>query len=241
MNVYNGETTFTFCRMRYFSFFVFAFFTFIILSCHKADEIQSITSGRINYKITYLDHNLDHKKAELLPKTMKLLFNKRQAVYYIEGFMGLYGLNTYTDLHSHTASTLLKVFDKYYVYHGKRDELICCFDNLGDMNIQETGRSIVLAGFNCTESIIALPSSNENFVIYHTHEINLKHPNVSTPYERIEGVLMEFELTLMGLRMRFTADEYQPLDEKLINDELSKKAKEISREQMMKIIQKLME
>jgi hypothetical protein len=241
MNVYNEETTFKHCRMKYFSFLVFAFMALIILSCNKANKIQSVTSGRINYKITYLNHNIDIKKAELLPKTMKLVFNKRQAVYLIEGFMGLYGLNTYTDLHSHTTSTLLKVFDKYYIYHGKRDELICCFDKLEGMTIRETGRSAIRAGFNCIESVIALPSSNETFVIYHTNEINLKHPNVATPYERIDGVLMEFELTLMGIKMRFTAEEYQPLDEKLINDELSKKAKDINREQMMKIIQKLME
>jgi hypothetical protein len=241
LNVYTIGTSFTFRHMKYFYFFVFAFLSLIILSCNKTDNVHSITSGRINYRITYLNYNLDNKKTELLPKNMKLLFNKRQAVYYIEGFMGLYGLNNYTDLHNRTSSTLLKVFDKYYVYKGKRDEMMCCFDNPGDMTIQETGRFKVIAGFKCTESIIALPSSNENFVIYHTNEINLKHPNISNPYERIEGVLMEFELTLMGLRMRFTAEEYQPLNEKLINDELSKKAKEVSREQMMIILQKLME
>jgi hypothetical protein len=172
---------------------------------------------------------------------MKLVFNHRQAANYIVGFMGFYELNAFTDFHSRTCSTLLKVWDKYYVFKGRRDEMMCCFDPMEDMKISETSETKTIAGFICKKVIVSIPSTHSSFDVYYTEDIDLRHPNVTNPYKKINGVLMEFELILSGVRMRLTADNYQPLPDKPFKDDLPEKMKEISSEQMIQLMSRLME
>lgn len=210
-------------------------------SCGNAGNKNRITSGRIDYKITYLNHDLNNKTMELLPKKMKLFFNERQAANHIEGFMGFYKLNAITDFHARKCSTILKVLDKNYLFRGKRDEQMCCFDSMKDMKIKETGETKEIAGFTCKKSIIHLPSTGESFVIYYTDEIALRHPNSTNPYKNVDGVLMEFELNLLHLRMRFVAEEFhdQNIENQLKN--IPAQMRVVSRDQMTQILNKLME
>jgi hypothetical protein len=210
-------------------------------SCSNTDNGQ-ISSGIIEYKITYLNNDLDRKTSELLPTRMKLVFNEKQAANTIDGFLGFYKLQAVTDFHSRKCSTMLKVFDKHYLFKGKRDEQMCCFDSMDDMVIKETDETKNIAGFNCKKSIIYLPSTQESFVIYYTDEIKLRHPNSTNPYKKVKGVLMEFELDLLYLRMRFVADEYHSSFEQYEQrNRIPEHVKVVSRDQMTQILNKLME
>ena len=210
-------------------------------SCKNTDEKHKTSSGRIDYKITYLNTGLDKKKMNILPTRMKLIFNEKQAANYIEGFMGMYKLNAVTNFHTRKCSTILKVFDKHYIFKGGRDEQMCCFDTMEDMKIEETNETKIIAGFKCRKSIIHLRDTNETFDIYYTEEIGLKHPNSTNPYKDVKGVLMEFELNLISLKMRFVAEKYQALNENDFNRKPPENSKLVSRDQMTQILNKLME
>jgi GLPGLI family protein len=155
--------------------------------------------------------------------------------------MGMYKLNAFTNFNTKKCITVLKVLDKHYQFKGSREEQMCCFDTMEDMQIQETGETKTIAGFSCKKVIIKLPSSKESFTVYYTDEITLKHPNSTNPYKDIKGVLMEFELTLIHLKMRFEAEKYQPLTDYDFNPPPNKNSKQVSRLQMTQILNKLME
>jgi GLPGLI family protein len=205
------------------------------------DNSSTVTSGRIDYKITYLNNDLDKKTKNILPSRMKLIFDHKHAANNIEGFMGIYKLNAYTNFHTRKCSTILKILDKHYLFKGSREEEMCCFDTMEDMVIEETSETKVIAGFNCKKAIVRLPSQNEQFIIYYTNEIKLKHPNSTNPYKKIAGVLMEFELKLLYLHMRFEAEKYQALDDYSITPKINENSKQVSRNQMTQILNKLME
>jgi GLPGLI family protein len=209
-------------------------------SCKNTDRQSKITSGRIDYKITYLNTDLDKKTMNILPSRMKLIFNEKQAANNIEGFMGIYKLNAVTNFHTHRCSTILKVLDKYYLFNGDRDEQMCCFDTMEGMEVQETNETKNIAGFNCKKSIIRLPATNETFDIYYTDEIELKHPNSTNPYTNVKGVLMEFELNLLYLKMRFVAEKYQTLSSEDFKNNLPENSKRVNRDQMTQILNRLM-
>lgn len=177
----------------------------------------------------------------VLPSRMKLLFNEKQAANSIEGFMGIYRLNAVTNFSTRKCSTILKVLDKNYLFKGIRDEQMCCFDTMDGMEIQETDETKVIAGFNCRKSIVRLPATNECFTIYYTEEINLKHPNATNPYKNVKGVLMEFELNLLYLKMRFVAEKYQVLNEVDFKNKLPENIRVVSRDQMTQLLSRLME
>jgi len=178
---------------------------------------------------------------ELLPKKMKLFFNEKQAANHIEGFMGFYKLNAITDFHSRKCSTILKILDKNYLFKGRRDEQMCCFDAMEDMRINETPETKVIAGFTCKKSIVHLPSTGESFTIYYTDEIALRHPNSTNPYKNVDGVLMEFELNLLDLRMRFVAEKFHDLNVGTSLNKIPDNMKVVNRDQMTQILHKLME
>ncbi len=214
--------------------------TLLLASC-GSDGPKGIDSGRIDYKITYLNDDLDKKMLDILPKRMKLIFNQKEAINNIEGFLGFYKLEALTNFHTRKCSTILKVIDKNYLYKGRHEEMMCCFNSMDEMVITETDEIKNIAGFNCHKAIIYLPSNKTTFDIYYTGEINLKHPNSTNPYRKINGVLMEFELKLLHLHMRFSAEKFQPVAE--IPDEynLPKSIRTIDRDQMTQILGKLLE
>ena len=214
---------------------------FVSGSCNHFQQENGITSGTLEYNITYLNNDISDKEASLLPKTMKLVFNKEESVNYIDGFLGLYKLNTLVNFTSRRCVTLLKVFDKQYAYHGKKDEFMCCFDAMEDMEIAEANDTRIIAGLQCKHAIVRLPSRNETFDIYYTNEIDLQHPNANNPYKHIDGVLMKFELQLLHLRMDFTADNFQPGDDNGSRLKVPNSAVDISRDQMTQILNKLLE
>jgi len=210
-------------------------------SCRNEGSQTGITSGRIDYQITYLNTDLDKKTREILPSKMKLFFNEKQAANNIEGFMGMYKLNAITNFHTRKCSTLLKVFDKHYMFWGNRDEQMCCFDTMDDMEIVETDETKMIAGFLCKKVMIKLPASNELFSVYYTDEITLKHPNATNPYKKIKGVLMEFELKLVHLNMRFVAESFHTLDTASLEPQLNEGSRQVSRSQMTQILNKLLQ
>lgn len=216
-------------------------FSFISTSCRKTSEQSAIVSGRIDYKITYLNPDIDKKTASLLPTRMKLLFNEKHASNNIEGFMGVYKINAFTNFYTRKCSTILKVFEKHYIFKGGRDEQMCCFDTMDGMEIEYTKDTKKIAGFNCKRCIITLPGTSETFDIYYTDEIKLKHPNSTNPYKEIKGVLMEFELKLLYLNMHFIAEKYEPLQKNNLTIKTPENIKNVTREQMTQILSRLME
>jgi GLPGLI family protein len=225
------------------SLYLFVFFLLLLTSsCQSEGEGSGVSSGRIDYKITYLNSDLNKKTKEMLPSHMRLSFNEKQAVNNIEGFMGIYRLNATTNFHTRKCSTMLKVFDKYYLFKGERDEQMCCFDTMDDMKVEETNETKTIAGFICKKAVVTLPGKNESFNIYYTNEISLKHPNVTNPYREIKGVLMEFELNLSYLRMHFVAENFQTLkNSSKLNNKCPDDARIISRDNMTQILNRLME
>jgi GLPGLI family protein len=217
------------------------FLAILVVSCSGKGDQSGITSGKIDYRITYLNDDLDKKTRNILPSRMKLIFDDKQASNNIEGFMGMYKLNAFTNFHTRKCITVLKVLDKHYLFKGKKDEQMCCFDTMDDMVIRKTDETKKIAGFTCRKAIITLPSKNETFTVYYTDEITLKRPNSTNPYHKIDGVLMEFELKLLDLRMRFEAEKFQPLENHDLNPKLKNNSIQVNRTQMTQILNKLME
>lgn len=225
-------------RMRYF----IGIIALVILStsCKTTDNQGIYKYGRIDYKITYLENNLHSISPSLLPKKMKLEFNQEHSINLIEGFMGVFKLNNTISFKHKKSSTLLEILNKNYIFKGKKGDEMCCFDAMKGMKIKYTDETKIIAGLNCKNAIIELPTG-EVFEIYYTNEINLQNPNITNPYENIEGVLMDFQLYLAGVKMKFTAEKFQNVDNVDLQLNVPENTAEVTREQMNSIICKLME
>ncbi len=217
-------------------------FFLLLISCKSSDEKVGYSNGSIEYKITYLENELKEISPSLLPKKMRLEFNPHYSTNTIEGFMGFFKLHSHTNFKNKKCSTLLEVLNKKYLFNGKKGESMCCFDNINNMEITYTDDSKVIAGLNSKKAIIRLPDKDETFEIYYTNDISIEDPNSTNPYVQIDGVLMDFQLKLAYLKMKFTAERFIPShNNKIKKFNLPEKYQEVTREQMTYIIKRLME
>ena len=213
----------------------------IATGCRKKPEKPEITQGRLEYRITYETDSAHRKLVDLLPHRMKLVFNQDSAINIMEGFMGIYKLNSISYFRTKKCSTLLKIPKYAFLYTGKRGEPMCCYDPMDNMIVHRTDETKEILGFTCRKANITFPGSDYSYSVYYTNDIDIRNVNSTNPYKKIEGVLMEFELNMYYFRMRFTADKYVA---DLKNDArftVPANYQELTREQMIQLLGRYLE
>ena len=220
-------------------FFVFVI-SVLLFSCSKEKHEGIYEHGQIQYKIVYLNEDNGNFDPSLLPKKMTMTFDKDNCSILIDGFMGFFKLENRTSFKKKKSTTQLKVLDKRYLFYGGRNELMCCFDAFEDMIIKEDTTTKTIAGLKSYHGIATIPGLKETFDIYYTNDINISDPNITNPYRGINGILTEFVLIMGPYKMRFEAQEFNP--DKLPDDKLkiSDKTVEVSREEMVYALERLM-
>jgi len=215
----------------------------VILLAACADEKPTgiHKNGRLEYKITYLNEHNGNFDPATLPKKMVLEFNEEFCTNTIDGFMGFFRLGNLTYFNRKKNITHLKVLDKNYVFTGKKNEQMCCFDTFEDMIIKKDTTTKIIAGLKSYHATASIPGIDEVFDIYYTYDINLKHPNVTNPYLEIEGVLTDFVLFMGPYKMRFEANKFYPDKYPKDNLRIPDKAVDVSRAEMVYVLERLME
>jgi len=176
---------------------------------------------------------------QLLPKTMDFKFNRNFASYSLQDRVGLFAITIIINLQKHNHITMIKVFDKKYLYQSDRKETPIFFNPETKYSIKFSNDTIRLAGILCKNATVTEIQTNKNFNVSYTM-IDVKYPNLGTPYEKIDGLLMDFHLQMKNLAMKLTANK---VEEKVINEDdfrIPKGYKLISKKQMEDIFTTLL-
>ena len=213
----------------------------LILGCKHEQHKGIYNQGLIEYKITYLNAEKDNYDPSFLPKKMTLSFNQEYSINMINGFMGFFKLGNITYFKNNEVKTHLKVLDKNYAIDGGKNDVMCCFDRMQDMNLQEDTTTCIIGGLKSKKIHVSFDHKPDNFDIYYTDEINLTHPNATTPYSSIEGVLTQFRLKMGPYVMQFRANKFDSTDSPKNEMEIPKDAIMVDREEMETILNRLME
>jgi GLPGLI family protein len=169
----------------------------IIVDCKRKKE-PGLKEGRIEFKITYEQEEIGGYSASLLPSKMTMEFRDNKVKNTIQGGMGFFNLVNVSDLNNYQFFTYLKFIDKRYIFKGDVNEPPCCFGLMDGMNIEFTRQTKEIIGFDCKKAIASFPDGAiESFDIWYTDELQLEKPNGNSPFQKIPGVLLEFN-TIMG-------------------------------------------
>ena len=213
---------------------------FIFYSCKDTSE-RGYREGEIHYKISYLESNLGKLPAELLPKEMTLKFRNDAVITEIGGIFGAFNISNVTNARKSDNLTYLKIMNRKFYFEGKPDEIAPGFQKMKDIEIEFVEGGKEICGYVCEQALISLPElSDEPLPVFYTREINIKDPNSATPYQEIDGVLLEFYLTLSNLKMRLVAENVY---EKSVSDKKFDRQKDylrISKPIMESILDSLM-
>lgn len=213
----------------------------VLTSCQKLFDEEN-RRGEIEYKITYLENNFDNLSANLMPKKMKLVYNDHLSKNSIESFMGIFVLSSISNTKDATNVTLLKFMDNKFYHETSKNEHACFFYGFNDIEISFTDGTREIAGFKCKKAIAEFPDNDHpGFDIYYTEEIPIKNPNKNTPFEKIDGVLMEFQMKMDGLEMKLTADSYNAHEIPDEEFDIPTQYHPISKDKMQEIIAALLQ
>jgi len=178
---------------------------FVATGC-KSNTIPTgdVSATVIEYKVNYLKDKAGNIPTKMLPGKMTVIFADHFALNKIEGFFGQFSLVYIGNLKNKTVITMLKLFDKKYVSYGKSGEMPCGFSELENLSILETGKTVDFMGFSCKQLQIS-SDRDSSFIALCTDKIDVKNPNITTPYKEIEEVLLDFRTHLSLLDMQLSA------------------------------------
>jgi len=218
---------------------IMMFFLFLFSCDSKYDQNQP--QGIIEYSVVYTS-NKSSIPTNLLPKKVTLKFKAHKSITSIDGFMGMFCLSNICDFRKYTNTMILKVMDSKYYYPGSKYEPPFFFDGLKDIDVKPVADTKVIAGFMCKKAVVTYKNANRPaFDIYYTDQIKIKNPNKSNPFNTINGVLVQFNITMNNIEMHLTATRYRNEN---ISDDLFKVPddyRKVSREKMSGVLTKLLE
>ena len=192
--------------MKYLSLLLIVII-FIFSSCENIPMLSlGKKEGTIKYKITYLDTAAVKNMLDLLPSTMNYLFKDDNTKIKIG--VGIFSSAYISNIDKAISITLLKIMYVRYLYEEKISEKSVLFENIPGMKVDiKENETKKIAGYKCQKATISFPGTDKKpYDVYFTKKIKIKNPNQNNPYKEIDGVLLDFQLKLLGLDMRFTAD-----------------------------------
>jgi len=214
----------------------------LLNSCDSEVKSGKGSQGVIHYNISYINNKLIKFPTYTLPKSMNLKFKNHMSKNTIEGFMGLFSISYITNTKKSTNITILKVMESKYYYVGEKHEIPCSFDDLAGKILTPVNEPKEIAGLKCNKMVVSFTDTKrDTFSVYYTNDISVRHPNRVNPYKEIEGVMMQFDVKLSYVEMRFLANKvkFEPIDDSEF--EVPQGYKEIGKEKMVELINKLME
>lgn len=186
----------------------------VTISCSRFNAFdRRINEGLIEYEVTfpYLDDS-NNMLASLLPEKMQMYFQKDRYTTELATVGGLFKNRFVASYDERTLVHQLKVFKKKLEASYNKTAVQHQINSLPQLTIIETNEIDTVAGFPCRKAIgifdhISLPE----MTIYYTDRINIESPNWFNQFSGIDGVLMQYEIEQLGIRMRFRAKSVQSL------------------------------
>jgi hypothetical protein len=213
---------------------------FGLYNCTTSELHHKIEHGIVTYDISYKNNSGRSFPIQLLPKTMEMKFNKNYTSYSIEDRVGLFSINNIIDLKTRCHSTLIKVFDKKFIFQGTSKEPPVFFKSNTAFDVKFLSDTCCLAGMLCYRANVTDKTTSQTFSVLYSKSAGLRNPNYNTPYEKIDGLLLQFGLQLKSLDMSLTAQKIEPREVKDEDFIVPKGYKYITKSQMEEIINTLL-
>ncbi len=204
-------------------------FILLVAGCKKKDE-KFISEGEIEYDASVVDEN--NAMASMAPNKMIIKFKSNKARAEMSAGMGLFTTSFITDPESKSMTQLVKLLNKKFIL--TEDEQAILKENQQDsMELVAQPEVKEIAGYKC-QKVLVIPKDGitKPYDIYYTNGVDIKDPNFSNPYHKLDGVLMEYRMKKFGFEMKFVATR---ITSKTIDDdvfEVPKDYKKISEKEM---------
>ncbi|MBN1132951.1 MAG: hypothetical protein JXR52_06520 [Bacteroidales bacterium] len=182
---------------------------FIMASaCRQSPVVpETLEADFIRYRIHYLEEQAGDIPTKLLPATMEAYYTDYYILTRIEGFLNQFSLVQVADLKLKSVSTLLNFFGNKLYYTGESKELPAGIVPLTFTNLDYKNDTAVFSGLLSHRIEVEL-EDHTRYNIYYTRSIDVRKPNITTPYHSIPHVLTDFRIQLSYLKMNLVCTDH---------------------------------
>jgi len=221
---------------------LFLFVTFLISCQTPSGKESGISEGYIEYRMEYQADSANEQLSQFLPKKMKLFFKNHNTRNSISDVAGIVEFTHIKNFQENSYTTLVDLFNKQYKYVEKSNSHSIFFRSRPEMRIEPTDETKDIAGYTCRKFNIydsGKQQEQPTHAIYSTDEINIRGFTDLTPYQGIEGVLLNFELQIYQIPVKMIATRV--VGQKIEEEEFSipSEYKKVNKQTMLRIIEVL--
>ena len=175
-----------------------------VFSC-KNKGGKNIDQGEIHYNIEYVG-NVTLMPKEVMPRNLVVSFKDDKILFDISAPFGNSGILNLSNPEEDIYDTYISLLTWRYFYAAKPGENHPGFEAMKGIDLRKTSRTTIICGFNCKNAEVRFPGNDKIYEIWYTTEIDVKDPNVATPFADIDGVLMSFFFLMGPVEMQFQAE-----------------------------------
>lgn len=180
------------------------------LSCNSKQENEKIEQGIIEFKIDYPTIAENDILLEFLPTQMEFIFKDNSYRNNIVAGMGLFSTSFINNQETKSITQTVKMLNNKYVSTLQTEDLIND-PNFRNLEIEFLEDEKEIAGYNCKLARITVHGDSVwTYDAYYTKEIGIDYPNRLTPFDKIDGVLLDYQIIKYNTHMHFTAEEVIP-------------------------------
>jgi hypothetical protein len=193
--------------------------TFISISCGENTPFQRhLFEGFIEYEVTYPELDSGNIMLEMMPDKMLMHFKDNKFKSELKTAAGIIEISVMADSKTEEMYNLVKIFSDYYALKMNKVEAIQMTNQLPDFTIVDLNETVTIADASCKKIQLDFKGAKpENYTFCYTDEIKIASPNWFTPYNEIDGVLLDYIVENYGMVMRLKAVAIYPEE---IEDEL---------------------
>jgi len=229
--------------LRSISKILLAFILFASYGCNNVQNLFSdkMDEGIVEYDIEYLQDERQNPLISLLPTTMQFRFKDNVSVQKIEGWMSIFAMAGIADRNNNRSLAMLKIMNEKYVYETTLTGPSFGFDEMPPFEMVPSDCTKVICGITCNRMDIKFNNDTiSDFSIYYTNQIKLDNPNTHNPFSKLNGVLLEYQMSFQKIPMRLVAKRVA--SEEVLDEEFEVPAayEKVDREKMQEVISNLM-
>lgn len=188
--------------------YLILFIAISFVSCGESRNKKNFNEGTIEYGIQV--EGIDKSKISSFstPSKFVVKFKDNNISSRIEGMSGSVNLTFIKNIDSKTFIVLVNLWNKKLFYQDSllKKNLPETYPGMELLRIKKTDEIIEFNGFKCKKATAHfMDSTSLKFDILYTNEINIANPNINTPFEQIDGVMLKFSVKVSKHLMSLSA------------------------------------
>jgi len=186
----------------------FGILVLLAFSCETISFGNKIETGTIVYEITYPEIPKNSYMLDLLPQEMNTMFKNGSYRSDIIAGMGLFKTSIISLNDDEHLLHSVKLLNKKKASKLTSAEIKSFNPHFNELEVEFLDETKEIAGYKCkTAQVKVLSDSSWDFKVYYYTHFGLEAPNKHSPFNEIDGVLMEYEIMSYDTHMKFTAQK----------------------------------